>query len=297
MRLAVLALLALLPACADRAAPVKPSPKNRPMAAERAHAAPMDEHLARVRRKMPTGFHLVVSPPFVVMGDQRADQVQGHAEHTVAWAVGKLKQDFFQADPREILDIWLFKNAESYERNTWALFRERPSTPYGYYSSEHKALIMNIGTGGGTLVHEIVHPFVEADFPDAPSWLNEGLGSLFEQCGERDGHIVGYTNWRLAGLQGAIAKHQVPSFEDLTATGSRAFYDDDPGTNYAQARYLLYYLQEHGLLTRYYREFRAGHAADPTGLATLKRVLGEGDMRAFKTRWEAWVSGLRFPSQ
>ena len=24
---------------------------------------------------------------------------------------------------------------------------------------------MNISTGGGTLVHEIVHPFIEANFP------------------------------------------------------------------------------------------------------------------------------------
>jgi hypothetical protein len=297
MRLALLALVALLPACADRAAPAKPSPTNRPMAAERGRPAPMDEHVAALKKRMPRGFSLVVSPPFVVLGDQRPEQVEGHAEHTVAWAVSKLKQDFFRADPKEILDIWLFFGAESYERNTYALFRERPSTPYGYYSSQHKALIMNIATGGGTLVHEIVHPFVEADFPDAPSWLNEGLGSLFEQCGERDGHIVGYPNWRLPGLQEAIAKHQVPSFEALTATGAHAFYDEDPGTNYGQSRYLLYYLQEKGLLTRFYREFREGHAADPTGLATLKRVLGEPDMGAFKTRWETWVSRLRFPSE
>jgi hypothetical protein len=253
--------------------------------------------VAKLRKRAPEGFTLVVSPPFVVLGDQRPEQVRGHAEHTVEWAVTLLKRDFFQAEPKEILDIWLFRSAESYQKHTWALFRERPTTPYGYYSSDHKALIMNIATGGGTLVHEIVHPFVEADFPEAPSWLNEGLGSLFEQCGERDGHIVGYTNWRLPGLQQAIAKRQVPSFEQLTATGNRAFYDDDPGTNYAQARYLLYYLQERGLLTRFYREFRAGHAADPTGLATLKKVLGEPDMGAFKTRWEAWVATLSFPAR
>ena len=35
---------------------------------------------------------------------------------------------------------------------------------------------MNISTGGGTLVHEIVHPFIEANFPACPPWLNEGLG-------------------------------------------------------------------------------------------------------------------------
>ena len=43
--------------------------------------------------------------------------------------------------------------------------------------------IMNIATGGGTLVHEIVHPYVEANFPGCPAWFNEGLGSLYEACG------------------------------------------------------------------------------------------------------------------
>ena len=42
------------------------------------------------------------------------------------------------------------------------------TTPYGYYSAAHRALIMNIATGGGTLVHEIVHPFVRANFPQMP---------------------------------------------------------------------------------------------------------------------------------
>ena len=49
---------------------------------------------------------------------------------------------------------------------------------------------MNISTGGGTLVHEIVHPFIQSNFPNCPSWFNEGLGSLYEQCRERNGKIV-----------------------------------------------------------------------------------------------------------
>jgi len=60
------------------------------------------------------------------------------------------------------------------------LLGEHPTTPYGYYSRNKKALVMNIGTGGGTLLHEMVHAMAEADFEDIPSWLNEGLGSLYE---------------------------------------------------------------------------------------------------------------------
>jgi hypothetical protein len=154
---------------------------------------------------------------------------------------------------------------------------------------------MNIATGGGTLVHEMVHAYVEANFPDCPAWFNEGLGSLFEQSAERDGHIVGLTNWRLAGLQHAIRHGSAPSLPDLVSTTSAEFYDDDRGTHYAAARYLLYYLQERGLLREFYRDFSAHRDADPTGSATLVRVLGNPDMAAFQQRWEQSVLALRFP--
>ena len=256
--------------------------------------AALAQHMMELKKRVPRGFTVVIEPPFVVIGDDAPAVVRARAEDTVRWAVSRLKADFFATEPRKVLDIWLFKDGPSYRDNALALFGERPTTPYGYYSSAQGALVMNISTGGGTLVHEIVHPFVEADLPGAPPWLNEGLGSLFEQSADEGGHIVGRTNWRLAGLQAAIRAGRVPSFKELTDAKSRAFYDDDPGTNYAQSRYLLYYLQEQGLLTRFYREARAAHAADPTGYETLKRVLGEPDMDAFKPRWEEFVLGLRF---
>jgi hypothetical protein len=213
----------------------------------------------------------------------------------VRWATAHLKEEYFSRDPKEILDVFLFKDKVSYQRNTLSFFHETPTTPYGFYSPTHGALLMNIATGGGTLVHEIVHPFIEANFPGCPPWFNEGLGSLYEQSGDEGGHIHGYTNWRLAGLQRAIREKRVPSFKALTAQSDHAFYDEDRGTNYSQSRYLLYYLQEKGLLTRYYREFFDHKGEDPTGYETLKRVLGEPDLDAFKARWEAYVLGLTFP--
>ncbi len=238
-------------------------------------------------------FSFVIQRPFVVIGDEPKAEVQQHAKGTVKWAVDRLKQDFFDNDPNEILDIWLFKDAASYEKHARLLFGETPSTPYGYYSSSQKALIMNIDTGGGTLVHEIVHPFMEANFPACPPWLNEGLGSLFEQCGDADGHIHGFTNWRLPGLQQAIRARKVPSFKDLTAMDANAFYNEDRGVNYAQARYLCYYLQQKGVLANFYREFLDQQKEDPSGYQTLQKILAETDMDVFKTKWEKYVLTLR----
>jgi hypothetical protein len=253
------------------------------------------QHVMQLRRGKARGFGLVIEPPFVVLGDSDTEELRAMAQRTVRWATTRLKRDFFSKDPERILDIWLFRDAASYETNAQRLFGSAPTTPFGYYSSEHDALVMNIATGGGTLVHEIVHPFIEANFPDCPAWFNEGLGSLYEQAADRYGHIVGLTNWRLAGIQKRIRRGRLPSFPALFSTTPRQFYDEDPGSNYGQARYLLYYLQEQGLLLQYYREFLQHRANDPTGLVTLKRVLGEADIPAFQRRWEQWVLGLRFP--
>ena len=270
------------------------SPAAAPSAEPRTRSATdFDLHVAQLKKRLPSNdFTIVVQPPFVVVGDEAAADVKRHTQDTVKWAVDKLKQDYFTEDPNEILDIWLFKDASSYEKNARLLFNDQPSTPYGYYSREHKALIMNIGTGGGTLVHEIVHPFMEANFPECPPWLNEGMGSLYEQCGEEDGHIYGYVNWRLPGLQKAINAGSVPAFETLMAKDTSDFYGDRSGTNYAQSRYLLYYLQEKKLLVKFYKQFRLNHKKDPSGFNTLKTVLGETDMDQFKKKWEKFVLGL-----
>jgi hypothetical protein len=261
--------------------------------AEAISTTDLDKHIAELKTRLPSNdFAIVIEPPFVVVGDEPESVVKQRAEGTIKWAVEKLKQDFFTQDPKEILDIWLFKDADSYKKHARLLFNDTPSTPYGYYSRAHKALIMNISTGGGTLVHEIVHPFVEANFPAAPPWLNEGLGSLYEQCGEEDGHIHGYVNWRLPGLQRAIKAGEVGSFKDLMAMDTNAFYSDSRGVNYAQSRYLLYYLQQKGLLFNFYKQFHARQKTDPTGYKTLQSTLRERDMVLFQRKWEKYVTNL-----
>ncbi|MBK8255814.1 MAG: C39 family peptidase [Polyangiaceae bacterium] len=272
------------------------APKNQSNS-QVAGFAPADyaQHVLALKPQLRPEYTVVIEPPFVVVGDESPDRVKKRAETTVRWAVQKLKQDFFKKDPSKILTIWLFGTKGSYDRHVRLNYDREPSTPYGFFSAEHASLVMNISTGGGTLVHEIVHPFVAANLPDCPAWLNEGLGSLFEQSDERNGHIIGNTNWRLAGLQRAIQKKVVPSFHTLTHTTINEFYEEDPGSNYAQSRYLLYYLQEHGLLLKFWNQYLQDRNSDPSGYTSLLNVLGEKDLTAFQKKWEAEVLTLTFP--
>jgi hypothetical protein len=303
----IAALLAISAACGTTEAPsrksaAEPTPATRPdeaqVDAESGSPPPAPDDMrqckARVAEMAPEGFAVLEAPPFVVTGDLEPRELRRFTERTIRWAVDRLRTGFFDAEPTSAISIWLFSGAESYSRHSLELFGRRPDTPFGYYSPRHRALVMNIATGGGTLVHEIVHPFVEADFPDCPPWLNEGLGSLFEQCVEREGRIHGLANWRLPGLVRAIRSGNLPAFEELFALDDHEFYEQDPGTNYAQSRYLCLYLQERGLLRRLYREFRDNVADDPRGVATLRGLLGVDDLDAFQREWESWVLSLEY---
>lgn len=281
-------LLAVL-ACAACATPANSEPRKQDPYAD--HITALRASLAKQGMKR---LQIRVESPFVCIGNGTTDEL-AHDASTVKWAVAHLEADFFTARPAKILDVYLFRDADSYYQGVRTLTGDDPGTPYGFYSSAKQGLFMNIATGGGTLVHEIVHPYVEADFPNAPPWLNEGLGSLFEQSADKDGHIIGLTNWRLAGLQKAIKAKRVPTFDKLTRLSTDDFYADDTGVNYAASRYLLYYLQEKGLLREFYKAFRAARAKDPSGYQTLVATLGEPDMTAFEARWRAYVGKLTFP--
>lgn len=294
----------LLAACSDSRSADSPRGKGArsgsAAAQPEAPKAPDDftRHVAALKRKIARlkgDFTVVVEGPFVLVGDCDEERLRHIGATTVRWTREKLRQDFFAKDPTRILDIFLFKDADSYEAYVHALTGRFPTTPYGFYSSNNGALYMNIRTGLGTLVHEIVHPYIEANYSDCPPWLNEGLGSLFEQADERDGHIIGRTNWRLRELKASILDGKVPPFHVLTAMDAETFYGPGSSVHYAAARYLLYYLQERGLLVQYYRAAFEAREADPTGYKTLVRVLGEKDMDAFERRWVEFVNGLSFP--
>jgi len=259
-----------------------------------AAADDLEAHLRGLRAKAPEGFTIVPVPPFVVVGQGTAAQVQPFVE-MVRWTVEKMTQDFVSTLPAQLTDIWLFPDDRSYRDGAWRLFRDRPSTPFGYYSPREGALIMNISTGGGTLVHEIVHPLLHADFPELPPWFNECMAALYEQSGEEDGHIVGFANWRLPGLQKAIREGRAYPFAELFRMTGDDFYVNGTGRETAEARYICLYLQAQGLLPRYYKEFRTAPDRDPTGENTLLEVCDEETLDVLQARWEGFVLGLSAP--
>jgi hypothetical protein len=262
---------------------------SRPAAAEPSAAELKERRAALEGRLAGQGFTVVVEPPFVVIGDEAPATVKHHATGILHWSIQLLEAEYFKLRPQKLIEIWLFKNERSFRKGAKKFFGDEPDTPYGYYSSEHEAMVMNIGPGAGTLVHEVVHPYMEANFPRVPSWFNEGLASLYERPTEHKGHIWGLPNWRLPNLKKQIADKTLPPMTRLLGTTRDEFYDAAFDA-YAYARYLLLYLQDHGKLTEFYRAFVADDK-DLTGQTALEAVLGE-KLDRFEPRWRAWTIAL-----
>jgi hypothetical protein len=259
-----------------------------------ASAAPSKEDLAKhassLEKKLEgQGFRVLVEAPFVIVGDESVTKVKSRASF-VRWVVKLIEADYFGKQPDKIIEIWLFKNERTYRKGAKKFFDDEPNTPFGYYSSEDNALVMNIGPGAGTLSHELVHPYIEANFPASPSWFNEGLASLYEQPRERDGHMWGTTNWRLPGLHKMIKNKTLPSLKSLLGTSRDGFYEASYDS-YAYARFLCQYLQDHGKLRDFYKKWTADDK-DTTGQATLEAVL---DMKLdeFQPIFNKWALGLK----
>ena len=284
------ASIARTTSAADPARPAA-GPATRPTIAEKtaALAARWKDRFAEER------FNVLAAPPFLIAGDGTPQQLARYRDGTVLAAGKAMSNQFFKTPPDEPVLILLFESAGPYKRLAKKWFDDADVPHFGFYRHADRTMLMNVSTGLGTLVHELAHALIAPDFPDVPDWFNEGLASLYEQSqfGPGNATIKGLPNWRLPALQKAIREDALRPLAEMMA-------DDDfrngerVGLNYAHARYLMLYLQEKGLLQRYYAAFRDGHKADPTGVETLKRVIGPGQsLEQFEKAWRAWVLTLR----
>ena len=230
---------------------------------------------------------------YVVVSNLSEDETGQLMENTITKATDCFYNDYFRKKPDELTTIFLFKDEKSYRYWANKLYADTDLSIYGYYKPDYRAMLMNINTGSGTLVHEMTHALVRFDFPDIPSWFNEGLGSLYERCSLNDGMIKGYVNWRLPSLQEALADGSYTGLDVMLRTDYDEFYGDNSGFYYSQARYLCMFLQEKGLLRAFYKAFRDNYSEDVTGRTILERVYGK-DLTALESEYITWVGTLEY---
>ncbi len=230
---------------------------------------------------------------FVIASNLSETETEKILHNTINKAVECFYNDYLNALPTEATTIFLFKDDKTYRYWAKTLYEDDDLSRFGYYKPAEKTMLMNINTGTGTLVHEMTHALVRYDFPDIPSWFNEGLGSLYERCSLNNKTIIGYVNWRLPALQEVLNDKSYTSIENLMKTDWDGFYGKRSDVNYAQARYLCMYLQELGLLKEYYKLFRDKYNQDNTGIKQIEYITGK-TITELDSDYAEWIKTLRY---
>jgi len=201
----------------------------------------------------------------------------------------------FSKRPERAVSVYLFPEARRYDAYCRKRWDRDCSSPYGFYLSTERKIVMNVGLGIGTLTHELVHPLIETDFPEAPDWINEGIASLFERFHfPRPGEIAGSKNWRHPRLVAAVtspAERELARPSALFQMSDEVFRGEKEDLNYATARYFCQWLDGKKQLWSFYRQWRDGVATDPTGEQAFRHVMGEAPS-SFDDEWARWVRAL-----
>jgi hypothetical protein len=292
------------PPAHEAAPPPLPPPPAKMPAGENVPAASAydmkadQERRAKVAKEElgPKAMSTVVSDVFVVIGPPGWQG--GQFDQSVALmksAMAGFMNGRFGRKPSEAISVYLFPNGQTYE----AFCAQKYSAPciahFGFYQPRERYMVMNIGLGLGTLTHEIVHPLVEADFPAAPTWLNEGIASVFEQPQiPKPGEIHGGKNWRHPRLKRALTtagERDKARLDRLFGMPDETFRGDGEDLHYAMARYVCQWLDERGKLWAFYQQWRDDAANDPTGEKSFRSVVGMTPTEAHAV-WSKWTLAL-----
>jgi hypothetical protein len=225
--------------------------------------------------------------------------------------VPPLKEHFARL-PDEAVTVLFFTRAADYDGWSRATLGVPGPSNLGVYRSRTREIAADVSLGDAylpTLTHEVVHPFLEADFPTAPVWFGEAVASLFEApVFSADGGIGGVRGGarqaRLLRALGSPTERATARLDALfdmstatflgasrTADGGHAIDEPARVLHYAVARSVASWLDTQGKLWPFYRAWRdarRGAEDDPTGERSFARVMG-GSPSDLNERWVAWA--------
>lgn len=149
------------------------------------------------------------------------------------------------------------------------------------------------------IVHEFTHALHFADMgarrQQHPIWLVEGLATLFESVDYEAGKVLPRHNHRLTVVQEALRRERTMPWTALTRLNHMQFMANAQ-LAYAQARYMLFYMQEKGLLKKFYDEYTkgAGYQSDRSAADAYEVVFGR-PLPEVENDWKKWVAEQKVP--
>lgn len=205
------------------------------------------------------------------------DRVGGQADHLVERLFDR------HLDLRTLIVISVASDAED-------AFGDRHV--HGVYQHGQRLLVTR--DTGRALRHELVHVYhhhhMDLLGQQHPMWIQEGLACLYESHRlEDDGTPTFHPN----GRDVIVERRR----QDLMPWTTLMTLDDDefnrePALRYAQARSILRFLADRGVLETWYRDYVDRYDLDPSGASSIAAAL-DAPLGDVERKWRRWLETQR----
>jgi Putative peptidoglycan binding domain len=161
---------------------------------------PLEDALRRALGGM--SVRMAAKDLFLIAGLQDDTLPETHYERGIKDFYNYFKSQYFERPPERQVVVVLSSAPYPLVEATRRLYPEVGIPVYapflGYYNPSDNLIMATGGSAGyGTLLHEMIHALIKADFPNVPPWLNEGLASLYERTQWSAARLNALPNWRM----------------------------------------------------------------------------------------------------
>lgn len=226
---------------------------------------------------LPEGMSVTKFRQFVIFSDLNEELTYSLIDNDVRFTIESMTSKFVNKTPDVVTPVYLFENLDKYKNFVLTNYdiKEFDISPYGFYKISKNVIVIRFVSWKGSIKHELTHRFIQSDFPETPSWFDEGFASLNEKSTFKEGALTGDFSFRIIPLRRALYEGSYTDLQHLMETNDDELYGKRTSYYYAQSRYLLMYLQQAGLLEKYYKYFRDNFKKDPSGIKQLQEITGK----------------------
>ncbi len=198
-------------------------------------------------RTIESDLNIVRQGPFFLIGPYSESRLVDHYNRGLADVYRIFKKMYFPDDKTDYLVVLISEKPRQLARIARELYPNYQISveePYmGFFCSSDSLIVATIGGGYGTLLHELMHALMAKNWPYSPSWLQEGMATLYERSAWASDRLVPLPNWRMDFLKNS-ALPPLAAFDMITSQGELA------GKDLAEIRLFLLFLEKKSSLKR-----------------------------------------------